>query len=368
MADQRRRTIEALHGVATTIQTQKTAEGVCEQTVSAAADILEFNLCSVIIREDGWLVPYAVSEGAPPGGSRPMRIDHGLAGKTYETGSSHIVSAVSPDDETDPAKDTYRSAISVPVGDQGVFQAVSTTTDAFSENDIELVELLVSHAATALDRIEREQELKRQNDRLDQFASVVSHDLQNPLNVASLHLELAADECDSPHLQNVADAHDRMEQLIDDLLLFARVGTDAIDREPVALAALFETCWNSFDTDEATLTVETDRKVQADHNRLQQLAENLLKNALEHGRDDCSITVGALDDGFYVEDDGPGILESEREDVFEAGYSSTDSGTGFGLSIVKQIVDAHDWVVRVTEGSAGGARFEITDVDFTRTQ
>jgi signal transduction histidine kinase len=72
-----------------------------------------------------------------------------------------------------------------------------------------------------------------------------------------------------------------------------------------------------------------------------------------------TVTIGELDDGVYVADDGPGIPPEEREDVFEAGYSTSGSGTGFGLSIVEQVAEAHDWTVRVTESASGGARFEI---------
>ena len=49
--------------------------------------------------------------------------------------------------------------------------------------------------------------------------------------------------------------------------------------------------------------------------------------------------------------------------MFEAGYSTTEGGTGFGLSIVKQVANAHGWTLRVTEGTDGGARFEVTGVE-----
>ena len=200
MQYRRETAIEALHDVAVTIQTEESIEAVCERTVSAAADILEFKLCTILLREGEWLVPYATSADAPSDGTRPMRIDQGLAGKTYQTGRAQVVDEIAPADETGPAKETYRSGLSVPIGDHGVFQAVSTAPGAFDDGDVELAELLVSHTQTALDRIEHERELKRQNDRLDQFASVVSHDLRNPLHVASARLELATEECDSPHL------------------------------------------------------------------------------------------------------------------------------------------------------------------------
>jgi signal transduction histidine kinase len=77
-----------------------------------------------------------------------------------------------------------------------------------------------------------------------------------------------------------------------------------------------------------------------------------------------TVTVGELADGFYIEDDGPGIPEGDWQTVFDPGYSTAEQGTGFGLSIVKQVVDAHDWAIEITEGTKGGARFEITGVEF----
>ncbi len=64
-------------------------------------------------------------------------------------------------------------------------------------------------------------------------------------------------------------------------------------------------------------------------------------------------------DGFYVADDGPGISPEDRDQVFESGYTTADHGTGFGLTIVEQIADAHDWTIDVTESADGGARFEF---------
>ena len=209
---------------------------------------------------------------------------------------------------------------------------------------------------------ERERRLQRQNERLDEFTSVVSHDLRTPLHIAASRLELAAEACDSPHLDDVADAHDRMERLIDDLLAFARAGSGAIDRETVELRRLLTECWTNLRHDGASISVSADGTVRADRDRLRQLLENLLLNAVEHAGPDVTITVGDLEDGFYVADDGPGIPAADRGTVFDAGYSTTTSGTGFGLRIVAEVAEAHGWDVTVTESAGGGARFEITGV------
>lgn len=214
------------------------------------------------------------------------------------------------------------------------------------------------------ERKEREEQLRREKERLDEFAGVVSHDLRNPLNVARGRIELAQEECDTNHLAAAVDGIERSLDLIDDLLALARGGKERGDLEPVAVNELVQACWNTVDTAQGTIAIEVESTIRADRGRLRQLLENLLRNAVQHGGSAVTVSIGPLPDGFYIEDDGSGIPEAVREDVFEPGYSETHDGSGFGLSIVKQIVAAHDWDIRITEGSEGGARFEITGVAF----
>lgn len=200
--------------------------------------------------------------------------------------------------------------------------------------------------------------------RIDQFTNVVSHDLRNPLNVAQGRVTLAQKQCDSEHLEKVESALDRMETLIEDVLTLSRLGTVIGDRESVGLSAMINDCWATVDSGEATLTTSIDRTIEADESRLRQVFENLFRNAIEHGGDDVTVTVGDLDGGFYIEDDGPGIPEDARSEVFGTGYSTREEGTGFGLKIVKEIVNAHDWGIHLPADQQGGARFEITGVNF----
>jgi len=271
-------------------------------------------------------------------------------------------------------------------------------------------EIIVVNDVT--DQKRQQRELEAQKERLEEFASVVSHDLRNPLNVASGHLALAREETENEHLEQTAAALDRMETLIDDLLTLAREGRQITDTEVVSLEAVVDAAWSTVDTRAASLETDVDGQIRADGSRLHQLFENLFRNAVEHGstspesqasqdavehsstsprsrapgdavehgstspdsqaRQDAvehstetvTVTVERWTDGFAVADDGPGIPDDRRERVFETGYSTSDSGTGFGLRIVEQIVAAHGWEIRATESASGGARFEITGVEF----
>jgi len=282
-----------------------------------------------------------------------------------------------------------------------------------------------------------EQELAEQNERLEQFASVVSHDLRNPLSVARGRVDLARASGEDRHFEAVADAHERMDELITGLLTLARQGEVVDERVSVPLRSAAEQAFRTVDTRGVQLEFDDPPTVEGDPERLRQLLENLFRNAVEHGstsppsharedavehgstssrpqaddagsenasepsvadapedavehsstsppsqaREDAlehgstgaesradastagttTIRVGRLEDGgFYAEDDGPGIPESEREEVFEYGYSTEEEGAGLGLSIVKAVAEAHGWAVSVTESAEGGARFEIT--------
>lgn len=212
------------------------------------------------------------------------------------------------------------------------------------------------------EQAKRCQELQHRNDQLDRFASIVSHDLRNPLTVADGNLELARDNRDSDHLAKAAEAIDRSQELIEDLLTLSREGEAVDEPEPVALGDIAERSWRTVETDTATLENNGTQTLRADSSRLQQLLENLYRNAVEHGGDDVTVRVGEMADGFYVADTGSGISEANRDQIFEAGYSTATGGSGFGLAIVDQVATAHGWEITVTDSDHGGVRFEITGI------
>lgn len=357
--------ITRLHDVAADLQEAEDKATVYDAIIDTAVEILGFDWCTVAVPVEKHFELRRVSEAAPiEKGERTLRIDEGVAGETFQKDETIIFDTPDDHEEAKPIRDSFTSGLSVPLGDWGIFQGLANENEAFDEQDREAAELLASHAVAALERIEHEQARKEKNERLEKFASVVSHDLRNPLNVAELRLDLVRDECDSEHLDDIEQALDRMEQLITDLLMLARVGDEVHEVEPVALETVAKSCWETFEPESSggSLDIETDLTLLADTSRLKQLLENLIKNALQHGGSDVTVRIGDLDDGFYVEDTGAGIPPEDRDQVFESGYSTGDGGTGFGLSIVSDIVGAHDWEITVTESAEGGARFEITNV------
>ena len=473
-----------------------TKEEVYQLGVDAAEGVLEFDICGIDIEENGYLVPKATSSEMPNDGYDALEADEGLAGRTFQHGDSFLIPDVRTMNEAEPVQEQYRSILSVPISDYGVFQAGSREAEVFDEDDLELAELLMSHVTEVISRIDsqsalreseekyrtlvegshdaifihsdeefqfvngrvaeltgysrdelvgmpvwnvvheddrkevkeliedrdsddtthyqlrirgkggnvryvelsvqaityngeqahlgsardvterrqRKRKVERQNERLKEFASVVSHDLRNPLNVAQGHLELAHETGEDRHFEKTSSALGRMESLIEDLLKLARQGQDVSETEQVDLETVVRCAWSTVSTGEATLDLTVDLgDVDADDGRLQELFENLFRNAVEHAGDSVTVRVGVLGDpdrdstpshggrdGFYVEDDGPGIPEDERDKVFKHGHTTAENGSGLGLSIISSIVDAHDWDVTATESDAGGARFEIS--------
>lgn len=249
---------------------------------------------------------------------------------------------------------------------------------------------------------------------IDHVASVISHDLRNPLDVAKAHLRAGRDITDNDHFAHVAQAHERMDRIIQDVLTLAR-GSDIVDPdEPVDLGNIVTTAWETVETDNATLVVDESLPTTiADSDRVTRLFENLFRNAVEHGstipdsqdwqdtvehgsqggvadgdddtdsdespvnrgsgktlmpeHEDLTVRVGCLDtaatDGIFVADDGRGIQPEHRDRVFEPGYSSDEHGTGLGLAIVVRIATLHDWEINVTTSRGGGAKFEITGIE-----
>jgi len=211
----------------------------------------------------------------------------------------------------------------------------------------------------------RVRDLEARNERLETFASVVSHDLRNPIEVAETYIEAARSDPQDDHFDRVENALARMRTLIDDVLQLAREGEVVGNTERVTLATAVRDAWDGVEGPEASFDNQAGTAtLQADPSRLQQLFENVFRNAVEHAGPEVTLRVGTVDDDrWYIEDDGPGIPEEDWDEIFEPGFTTSSEGTGLGLAIVARIAGAHGWEVDVEESADGGTRFVVAGVD-----
>lgn len=259
-----------------------------------------------------------------------------------------------------------RSMLVAPIGDVGVVLAAASERGAFTEADKEEALVLADVAAGALERLDNE--ASGGPSRLEEIASILSHDLKSPLQVARGHIQLAEETGDIGHLSKANDALDRITHLADDLVMLARTDTRINEPEFVPLSKLVRTAWKPVKAPEATLEVVQSARILADESTACQLLENLFVNAITHAGPAVTIRIGLVSNGFYVEDDGPGIPSDLSDRIFEWGFSSADGHPGIGLGIVDRIADGHGWDGRATASPPGGARFEFTDVEFEELQ
>jgi len=383
-----------------------TTDEVCEHAVGIATEELGIPAAGVwAVTEGHPLRPIAVA-GSVDGGYRP---EDDVARTVFESGGTERRNDRSGRRRTDGS---VGSEVVTSLDGTGVMCFASPEPGRFDHTDGTAVGLLASATEAAIARADREETLRtqrrlleQQNERLEEFTSVVSHDLRNPLSVAKGRVDLAREADGGEDLDEAAAALNDMERLIEDLLALAKQGRMTGETEPVSLSAVAGSAWENVETGGAERRVD-DAEFDADPDRLRQLFENLFRNAVEHGSTsnrpqaddsaerssaddrtefdssvkhsltgsrtesddsvehavpDPTVDVGPLDDGggFYVADDGPGIDPSDHDRIFEVGYTDHEDGTGFGLAIVKRIAEAHGWSVDVTAGADGGARFEF---------
>ncbi len=223
-------------------------------------------------------------------------------------------------------------------------------------------------------------ELKRSNQELEQFAYVASHDLQEPLRAVTSYTQLLAqryqgnlDAKADKYINYIVDGSTRMQQLINDLLAYSRLGTRAQKFEIAdCYAAVDQSLCNlqiAIAEKKAVITCDSMPTVMADELQLVQLFQNLIGNAIKFCCQDVpTIHISAIIQNnewlFSVRDNGIGI-DSEYADrifiIFQRLHSRREYlGTGIGLAICKRIVERHSGSIWVESQSGQGATFYFT--------
>lgn len=227
---------------------------------------------------------------------------------------------------------------------------------------------------------EYKQELEASNEKLERFAYIASHDLQEPLRMVSSYVGLLESELEgelddetAQFMEFAIDGAERMRDMIDGLLTYSRVQTEAkpfelVDPNDVINEVRKDLELKIAETD-ATVDVGDLPEITADRNQLNQLFQNLIKNAIEHSDAGVRIEIrGTRRDGetaFSVADTGPGIPEYRQEDIFGIFDTGAESdGTGIGLAVCQEIVTRHggDLTIDSTVDEGTTFRFTIPEV------
>jgi len=217
--------------------------------------------------------------------------------------------------------------------------------------------------------------LERSNERLQEFAYILSHDLQEPLRMVSSYVCLLEEELDDhldeetrEYIDFAVEGAERMRGMIDGLLLYSRVETDGETLDETDTDRVLE----AVETDLELKLVETDSEVVAeslptvrgDFDQLVQLFQNLIKNAIEHGGSETTVEISATETvvghEFAISDDGPGIPADRQDEIFGLFDKGSDSdGTGIGLAICERIVTRHDGTISVESEPGEGTTFYV---------
>src|SRR5205823_1564996 len=224
-------------------------------------------------------------------------------------------------------------------------------------------------------------DLARSNAELEQFAYVASHDLQEPLRMVASYTQLLArrykgklDQDADEFIAFAVDGARRMQELINDLLTYSRVGTRALQLETVDSNQLVDQVVGDLAAavheSSASVTRDDLPSVQGDPTQLRQLFQNLIANGIKFHRPDQTpqVHISAMRERgpwtFSVNDNGIGIEPQYQQRIFalfQRLHTRADyPGTGIGLSICKKIVERHGGQIRVDSAPGRGTTFRFT--------
>lgn len=326
----------------------------------------------------------------------PFKEGEGLPGRVLASGEPAWIEDVTEDSNYPRAERAaelgVRGAFALPVSrDDGLVAVLEFYSEEPQEPDeafLEHFRPIGEQLARVIEREHRRSQLEEQrrrlersNDRWKAFGYSLSHDLKEPLRTVkgfgdlleSRHAEDLPEEA-REYLAHVTEGVQRMTDLVDGLLEYARVDSKGQALEPVDARELADEAVQSLQArvDETGVEIEVAElgTVVADASQVRRLLQNLVENAITHARsDEPRVRIDSFEPetpgsaGIYVEDNGPGIPEEDREAVFElfhSGEARSGKNMGLGLALCERIVRRHGGDIWVETGDVGGACFCFT--------
>jgi PAS domain S-box-containing protein len=205
------------------------------------------------------------------------------------------------------------------------------------------------------DKKKSKRELEEKNKRLDEFNSIISHDLRNPLNVAMGYLDLYREEGEGEDLEKIENSLERIKNIIDELMAVSS-NSEEMQKEKVSLERALVKAISHKD-EEIDYNVFKDVEVYISSTGLVSMFENLLSNSIKHNNPPFEVEVGSTDKGFYYTDNGE--LEEDKEHVEEYGFTTHNDGSGIGVSIIMRIAQVNNWNVELSRTGDGSLRYDF---------
>jgi PAS domain S-box-containing protein len=367
------RRLEALHNISRELVDAKSLQDVIDITLYTITCMLGFHWGLIgFVEEDS--LKYSLQVRSEKYGIKSIPLTGpGITVRTIKTGKTQVVgdTRLDPDYLVDPHYGrAMLSELAVPIIIDGVVEGVvsleSEALNAFSENDLKLMETLAYHVSSAINGIRSRkqikihlEELERSNRDLDDYTYVVSHDLKAPLRTIKSFTTFLSEDygqlLDDPgkdYLRRIDSAANNMDHLIEDLLLLSRVGRKFTENEEVNLNEVLE----EIKSDQSAIIAEKNCKVivgKLPSLRIQriwakQIFANLVNNGLKFNESksptvEVSCIVEADRYVFAVKDNGIGVDERYHTKLFKI-FERLDAGgkfegTGAGLAISKKIAE-----------------------------
>ncbi|MCB0178071.1 MAG: GAF domain-containing protein [Anaerolineae bacterium] len=385
------------------LQTSIELQTVLDTTLTYAMDALGLSIGAmgvVMQNKDNEAGLYLlVQRGMPMELSRyknkPWPLSQGFIGHTVRTGQASLVNDVTEVEACRPAAYLARSVVVVPVKQEGkvigVINLESTSTDYFTEEDLNFVNILVSHAAIAIDNAQLFEQVKQANQSKTEFMSTASHELKIPMTSIKGYAKLLQMGAGGPlsdrqkdFLEVISNNVDRMDRLVSDLLDVSRIEAGRIRLEigdvqiRDVIDDVVESVQNQVKAKKLNLTLRVEEnlpEIRADYNRMVQIMTNLVSNAYKYTPEGGDITVIAqpyfngdvsgLIQGIKVtvKDTGYGINQEDLANLFTNFFRSNDQnirnepGTGLGLSITKKMIENHGGELTVESEYGKGSAF-----------
>ena len=369
--------LEALHRYSIETRELFMLDKIAEKTLQTISNLLHTEICSLSLVEGNRLI---FRYQSTPSSIKRLSLDTpSVTTRAVRTGETQRISDIRKDPDYQKWTDAMiRSELAVPIKldkVMGVINIESEHTNAFSDDDQKMVEILAEQFASELEKIryiEHVERLERNRSKellegRNQVTKMVKHDLKGPLTIINNCAYLMKNpESDIEELSTlISENISRVNEIIDDLGQMTL--TEEIAPVPTDLVSLLrETIRSNNISSNITVKIEPTHEMlymNIDSSKIRRAIDNLIRNSVEAMPQGVNISIVLDSDTnnayIQIKDTSPGIPPENRDKIFKPFFTTKEKGTGLGLNIVKQIIEAHGGRITLESSKEPGTIFRI---------